>query len=452
MKLIMENWRKFLTEKPQIDVITGPAGESPDTDEYYQKYKDSLRPEFRKNLERMEDGCREMGPESGYCEQVRRAKEIARKQQKSRETPYKKSEAMKTAETIMKIMVLMLDPTGQVGDIDMNTGEVTPQHKILKKEFDSFKKNPSLLGAGSVALASLAMIPILGAAGKLGKIKSIGKIKANPASRTPIGPKVTYNPKKEMGNVTRRAEIIKNNMISAARKAKDPKRKKRLELTARMMEKAIKDARQSLGKLHDYSAGFQQGKIKGATLKTLSSKTSNFAKASRAATQWTGKLYKGESVGSILDFRRLFRLSSDYGPAVAKGENYKFDFAQEILKTAQIKKGQWVKFRTPEGTTIKSTLGGKGSRGESFTKSLDYAEDMSKGVFPGKPSKGNIEVLIVTKGNKAENIDVVSHLQKTGEKVGDVGYAPITTTTREAQDVIMLGDRIPIEQIWIKVN
>ena len=157
-------------------------------------------------------------------------------------------------------------------------------------------------------------------------------------------------------------------------------------------------------------------------------------------------------MASILDFRRLFRVSSDYGPAVAKGENYKFDFAQEILKTAQTKKGQWVKFRTPEGTTIKSTLGGKGSRGESFTKSLDYAEDMSKGVLPGKASKGNIEVLIVTKGNKAENIDIVSHLQKTGEKVGDVGYAPISRTAKEAQDVIMLGDRIPIEQIWIKVN
>ena len=450
MKLIMENWKKFLTEQTQMDMITGPGGESPDTDDYYEKYKDSLTPRFRKNLERMEDGCREMGPESGYCEQVRRAKEIARKQQKSRETPYKKSEAIKTAETIMKIMFLMLDPTGQVGDIDVNTGKVTPQHKILKQEFNNFKEKPSLLGAGSVALASLGMIPILGAAGKLGKIKTIGKIKANPAQRTPLG--VTYNPKKEMGNVTRRAEIIKNKINSAARKAKDPNHKKRLELTARMLEKGIKDARQSLGKLHDYSSGFQQGKVKGATLKALSSKTTNFAKASRAATQWTGKLYKGESVGSILDFRRLFRVSSDYGPAVAKGENYKFDFAQEILKDAQRKKGQWVKFRTPEGTTIKSTLGGKGSRGESFTKSLDYAEDMSKGVFPGKPSKGNIEVLIVTKGNKAENIDVVSHLQKTGEKVGDVGYAPIGRTAKEAQDVIMLGDRIPIEQIWIRVN
>ena len=69
---------------------------------------------------------------------------------------------------------------------------------------------------------------------------------------------------------------------------------------------------------------------------------------------------------------------------------------------------------------------------------------------PVKHQKGNIEVLIVTKGNKAENIDIVSHLQKT-EKVGDV-YAPISRTAKEAQDVIMLGDRIPIEQIWIKVN
>ena len=162
----MENWRKFLTEQPQMDMITGPGGESPDTDDFYEKYKDSLRPEFRKNLERMED--REMGPESGYCEQVRRAKEI-RKQQKSREAPDEESDAIKTARTVMKIMVLMLDPTGQVGDINMNTGKVTPQHKILKREFDYFKEKPSLLGAGSVALASLGMIPILGAAGKLEK-------------------------------------------------------------------------------------------------------------------------------------------------------------------------------------------------------------------------------------------------------------------------------------------
>ena len=117
----------------------------------------------------------------------------------------------------------------------MNTGKVTPQHKILKREFDYFKEKPSLLGAGSVALASLGLIPILGAAGKLGKIKSIGKIKTNPAQRTPLG--VKYNPKKEMGNVTRRAEIIKNKINSAARKAKDQNYKKRLELTALMLEK-----------------------------------------------------------------------------------------------------------------------------------------------------------------------------------------------------------------------
>jgi hypothetical protein len=166
----MENWRKFLTEQPQMDMITGPGGESPDTDDYYQKYKDSLRPRFRENLERMEDGCREQGPESGYCEQVRRAKALAREYQKRRETPYKEPGAIKTAQTIMKMMVLILDPTGQVGDIDLNTGKITPQHKILKQEFDNFKENPSLLGAGSVALASLGMIPVIGKLSKLGKL------------------------------------------------------------------------------------------------------------------------------------------------------------------------------------------------------------------------------------------------------------------------------------------
>ena len=76
----------------------------------------------------------------------------------------------KGAESIMKTMILILDPTGQVGDIDMKTGNVTPTHKLLKRQYDSFKQKPSILGAAGVALTSLAMIPIIGGLAKAGKL------------------------------------------------------------------------------------------------------------------------------------------------------------------------------------------------------------------------------------------------------------------------------------------
>ena len=40
MKLIMENWRKFLIEQSQMDMITGPYGESPGGYDTLNSFKD----------------------------------------------------------------------------------------------------------------------------------------------------------------------------------------------------------------------------------------------------------------------------------------------------------------------------------------------------------------------------------------------------------------------------
>ena len=40
MKLIMENWRKFLIEQSQMDMITGPYGESPGGYDALNSFKD----------------------------------------------------------------------------------------------------------------------------------------------------------------------------------------------------------------------------------------------------------------------------------------------------------------------------------------------------------------------------------------------------------------------------
>ena len=160
----MENWRKFLVE--QRDVMTGPEGESLGGDDYWEIYKKSLRPRFRERLEIMEKECND-GSVPGYCREVEIQKRTAREQANRRHEPHKDTLAL--ARAIMKTIFLLLDPTGQVGDIDSKTGEITSSLTLLKQDYKKFKENPSLLGAGMVALSGIAMIPIIGKLGKAGK-------------------------------------------------------------------------------------------------------------------------------------------------------------------------------------------------------------------------------------------------------------------------------------------
>ena len=65
------------------------------------------------------------------------------------------------AKNSANIAAMLLDPTGQFSGYNFDTGEVTTSVEILDQEVNSFNKKPSLAGAGAVALASLAMIPLL---------------------------------------------------------------------------------------------------------------------------------------------------------------------------------------------------------------------------------------------------------------------------------------------------
>lgn len=170
-KLLLENWKKYLSE--QQSVMTGPDGESLGGDDYWVTYKKSLNPQARKDIEDMEAGCNS-GEVPGYCRQIEIHKRTALEQNRRRNASDTNSGAIDTARVIVKTIFLMLDPTGQVGDVDFNTGEVTSSLTLLKRDVASFEKNPNLLGAGQVALGSLAMIPIVGKLGKLGKLGKAG--------------------------------------------------------------------------------------------------------------------------------------------------------------------------------------------------------------------------------------------------------------------------------------
>ena len=65
--------------------------------------------------------------------------------------------------------MLTFDPTGLVGDIDAETGKVTPQYDLVKKAGDESAKAwndgnyvEAGLSAGNTALQAMAMIPVLG--------------------------------------------------------------------------------------------------------------------------------------------------------------------------------------------------------------------------------------------------------------------------------------------------
>jgi len=129
MKLIMENWRKYLAEQEQ-KVGSGLLSNDPKQREF----------------ERL----------------VSKDKEKWKSQAKERER-------QADWRTNVRALVLTLDPTGYVGDIDAKTGKVTPQYDLVKKAGNESTKAwndgnyvEAALSAGDAALQAMAMIPVLG--------------------------------------------------------------------------------------------------------------------------------------------------------------------------------------------------------------------------------------------------------------------------------------------------
>ena len=170
-KLIMENWRKYLSE--QQAVMAMPDGEGLGGDDYWVIYKKSLNPRARKDIEDMEAGCYS-GEVPGYCRQIeihkRRALEQNKRRNRRRTDAEKRAAAMATE--IWQAIILMYDPTAQIGDVGRDkhgNTKITFSHELLADSYKNFKKDPSMWNGADVAINSLAMIPLIGGFGKLAR-------------------------------------------------------------------------------------------------------------------------------------------------------------------------------------------------------------------------------------------------------------------------------------------
>ena len=139
MKLIMENWKKFLEEQQNWSFQRSAPVKS------FQQYKDEDWEEKKKDMEA------QVAPD----DQVR----YAAGKGKNDWIP-----------ELLNTIIPLFDVTGQVGEVDIESGKVTPQHKVFLKSVEDAKKQSgffnTLVGAGIATLNGLAMVPVVGKAPK----------------------------------------------------------------------------------------------------------------------------------------------------------------------------------------------------------------------------------------------------------------------------------------------
>ena len=133
MKLIMENWRKFINEATLTDPTIAAIVSSQDT-------QDAVKRSQAANRAMLGDVPEELFP-------------IIKK----------------VAITAANIAAMAADPSGQFAGYDPDTKKLTTSKEILDQEILSFQQKPTLTSAASVAVAGLSMLPILGGVAKLGR-------------------------------------------------------------------------------------------------------------------------------------------------------------------------------------------------------------------------------------------------------------------------------------------
>lgn len=391
--LIMENWRKFLAEQPAI--MTGPEGESLGGDDYWEIYKKSLRPRHRERLETMEKECND-GSVPGYCREVEIQKRIAKEQNKRRNASDTDSGAINTAREMVKTIFLMLDPTGQVGDIDFDTGETTSSYTLLKRDVASFENNPTLLGAGVVALGALAMIPIVG---KIPKF----------ATKTT--------------NIIKKAADVSKHL----KKSGDPK----------LIAKS-KEIDSTLKKLKFY----QETMSRGMTLE-LVSKLKKLARGNKAVN-YNGEAFrgiKGDSFVDLVDQLNIPGVKKRTPMDYMKAERGKPGDSLPISKTdlhfrkqfqkAWNSKGKWVEIDLPKQKMTLNTDRHGGTA--SFTTDFKVAEEFSK------KHRGDFDFIIVS---DIKGIDVPGTLNKN--------KIPVDPKFAKEKEVLPLTSNVVIKKILIK--
>jgi len=256
------------------------------------------------------------------------------------------------------------------------------------------------------------------------KLKKISKISKLSNSRKIVKSKAV---------TIRKAEVVADQLENAAKKTKNEKKRRKLAFAASMIKRKVQETRAAMQNVDDYAR--TSADLKGSTLKTLSQRSANPARSAKA--RFLGTLYRGSHGEKLGDLKRQVKIP----------ETLNFDFLAAATKKASQKRGEWVKFRAPDGTGVRSSNRATGTGGASFSKSLETSEDFASGAYTRGTGTPKFEMMVVTSGKKADNIDFVAHYEKTGSPQGG-----LPSNIRKEKEVVMLGDNIPVDQIWIKVN
>lgn len=131
MKLIIENWRKFLAEQPNIDIPTGPEGESLGGDDYWEIYKKSLRISTQEEIKNLTRLCDE-GNDTA-CNQIKSHKNLAKKQARRRNS---KSSDASTEEVLSGLgtAVEVIDAVLTIGALASGVGTLAVAAKEIAKQ------------------------------------------------------------------------------------------------------------------------------------------------------------------------------------------------------------------------------------------------------------------------------------------------------------------------------
>ncbi len=175
-ELIMENWRKYLAEQEQ-KAGSGLLSNDPKQREFARL--------IAKDKEKWKSQAKERERKADWRTQVR-------------------------------ALVMTFDPTGFVGDIDAETGKVTPQYDLVKKAGNESAKAwndgnyvEAGLSAGDTALQAMAMIPVLGKIPKFGSkmVKGLAQAKKVSKELKKTGESSLVKKAKEIDNTIEKIKI-----------------------------------------------------------------------------------------------------------------------------------------------------------------------------------------------------------------------------------------------------
>ena len=371
-KLIMENWRKYLSEQEQ-----------------------SIGSRLLSNDPRDRE----------FARLIAKDKEMYKKVAADREK-------MEDPRNLLRALVLTFDPTGYVGDIDAETGKVTPQYDLVKKAGNESAKAwndgnyvEAGLSAGDTALQAIAMIPVLGKIPKFGSKMVKGLTQAKKVSK----------------------QLKKSGNPALIKKSQE-----------------IDEKISALGNLSGYQKS-SSVKLYNDTIASIQ----KFIRAGKAASH-QGVVFRGVEASNFTDLTRQIKI-----PGVSD-KQAALIFRQAYRKASQLADQGSNKFFSvpmPKNTKAKIVSSNRIEGGASFSKDVEKAHLFSRnrGMYGGN-SSGDVVVLIKAKAKTGNNVDIIKTYELNPEvaKRFSVDGDFKKTDIGKEREVIMFSDQkgmIEVEEI-----